>query len=385
MRSYQLERSRLDIGAPVEVGRAKGHFWFPTLHAVEGNEILCEMTVSADVAQGKWPAVLYLSRDGGASWERAREIESYGHQTVRIAPRKLLLLPYELWPLALGDRRNLKADGTIFTCGRDGAVSAEPTPVRFVDFPRDLADSHEGELCLLTSGNILPLNDGRLLATVYGQYAEDEELTLRVFAVSSEDGGFTWRYLSAVAGPEDVPDAAKKPRPSESNTVRLADGRLMCVYRVGSYLEYRKSYSADEGEAWTKPERMEGVWSVEPQLVRLENGLILLSGGRPGLLLWACADGEGREWERVNLGEHHNALVPDEAVRFSDVFCEAKETFDPYQSTSYTSLMAAGPDEALICYDRLANGWGGAPGPWGEADAVFCVRVRATRRGRERR
>lgn len=379
MTSYPLERSCVEVGTPVEVGRQKGHLWFPTLHPVEGQDILCEVTVAADVAQGKWPAALYLSRDGGASWDRVREIASYGHQTVRVAPRRLLLLPYELWPLSPGDRRDLKAEGTLLACGEDGAVSTESAPVRYLGFPEDLADYHEGELLLLTSGNILPLGDGRLFATVYGRFAGDEALALRVFAVTSGDGGFTWRYLSNVAGPEDVPDAPKKPRPSESNTVRLADGRLMCVYRVGSYLEYRKSYSGDEGRTWTKPERMDGVWSVEPQVLRLGNGLILLSGGRLGLFLWVCADGEGRAWERINLAEHHNALLSDPSVRFSDAFCEAKAQFDPYQGTSYTGMIPAGPDEALICYDRLANGWEGAPGPWGEADAVFCLRVRVMR------
>ena len=379
MRSYQLERSLLEIGAPVEVARAKGHFWFPKLHAVEGEEFLCGMTVSADVAQGKWPGALYRSGNGGASWTRVREIASYGHQTVRIAPRRLLLLPYELWPMSPGDRRSLKADGTILTCGRDGVVSVEPSPVRFLDFPNDLSDYHEGELFLLTNGNILQLNDGRIFTTVYGKFAGDEDLTLRIFTVVSEDRGFTWRYLSTVAGPEDVLETPKKPRPSESNTVRLVDGRLMCVYRVGSSLEFRKSYSADEGATWTKPERMDGVWSVEPQVVRLENGLILLSGGRPGLFLWVCADGDGVAWERINLGEHHNALQLDIELHYSTAFCEAKDSFDPYQSTSYTCMVPVGPEEVLICYDRLANGWNGAPGPWGEKDAVFCIRVKASR------
>jgi hypothetical protein len=379
VKSYSLERSRVEIGTPAEVGRQKGHFWFPTLHPVEGRDLLCVVTVAADVAQGQWPSALYLSRDGGGAWKRGREIPSYGHQSVRVGPRALLLLPYELWPLSPGDRRGLKADGTLLTCGEDGEVSAEATPVRYLDFPEDLADYHEGELMLLTNGNLLPLKDGRLFATVYGRFARDEAMALRVFAVTSGDGGFTWQYLSTVAGPEDVTDTPKAPRPSESNTVRLADGRLMCVYRVGSYLEYRKSYSRDEGKTWTRPERMDGAWSVEPQVLHLENGLILLSGGRLGLFLWVCADGEGKTWERINLAEHHNATVADSNVRFSDAFCEAEASFDPYQSTSYTGMVAAGPDEALICYDRLANGWEGAPGPWGAEDAVFCIRVRATR------
>jgi hypothetical protein len=282
-------------------------------------------------------------------------------------------MPYELWPITPDDKRNAVADGTIVTCDRDGTVEAEEVPVKYLDFPRDLAEYNEDELCLLTNGNILTLRDGRLFATVYGKFAGDEKYSN--LSVASKDGGLTWHFLSVVADWNDVPEATEGP--DESNTVRLRDGRLLCVYRVGGSADYYKSYSADDGATWTKPVQMKGVWSVEPQLQRLANGLILLSGGRPGLYLWVCSDGEGQRWERFNLAEHHNSLVPETSLHYNDRFCTGRETFQPYQSTSYTGMEVIGPDEVLISYDRLGNGWGGSPGPWGEADAVFTVRVRA--------
>ena len=371
-RDYELEGCRLTAGPPAQVGGARGHFWFSKLHLVEGRDVLCEVTLTEDKAQGQWPGVLYLSRDGGMSWNVAGQIESYGPASTPLGRRRLLLMPYELWPLSPGDRRNAAARGTIVTCGQDGAVATERTPVKFLAFPRDLADYHQGELCLFTNGNILPLRDGRLLTTLYGKFAGEEKY--RCFAAASEDGGLTWRYCSEVASWEDVPDAREGP--DESSTARLADGRLMCVYRVGGRQRYHKSYSADDGATWTGPEEMVGLWSVEPQLVRLENGLILLSGGRDGLFVWVCADGEGKRWARLNLAEHHNALVLDGSPRYSDSFCAA-EKVDPSQSTSYTGMVAVGPDEVLISYDRLANGWAGPPGPWSDEDMVFCVRLKA--------
>ena len=116
----------------------------------------------------------------------------------------------------------------------------------------------------------------------------------------------------------DVPAAlslARMPRPmraegpNESNTLRLDNGDLLCVYRVGSRWDFHKSISADEGQTWSSSVRMEGMASVQPRLARLGNGAIVLTGGRPGLFLWLCADGQGEEWERVNLGVHHNRLV----------------------------------------------------------------------------
>lgn len=363
----------LEVGVPVEVGRASGHFWFSTLHPIEGRDVLCEVVTSADTAQGEWPAVLYLSRDAGASWTKALTTDCYGAHSVRIGARRLLLMPYETWPASPGNRRSAAADGTIITCGQDGSVTAERSPVRFLDFPRDLEEYYRGEFRLLTNGNILPLSDGTLFTTLYGRFVGDEKESC--FAVTSDDGGFTWRFLSVAASYQDVPDATEGP--DESNTVVLPDGRLMCVYRVGSGTDqrYHKSYSADDGTTWTKPEKIENAWSVEPQLVRLDSGAILLSGGREGLFLWLCTDGAGDHWEPFNLAEHHNAALPDATMHYSSAFCEAKG-IEPAQSTSYTGMIHIGGNEALICYDRLANGWEPAPGPWGDESAVFCARIR---------
>ena len=114
--------------------------------------------------------------------------------------------------------------------------------------------------------------------------------------------------------------------------------------------------------------------SVQPRLARLGNDAIVLTGGRPGLFLWLCADGQGEEWERVNLGEHHNQLVEPNAG-FSDAFCSAQAGEDPAMSTSYTALMPWGADGLIVAYDRLANGWAGAPGPNGAVDRVFSLSV----------
>ena len=99
MKNYTFADCHLEVEAPVEVDRAPGHFWFSTLHPVEGQDILCEVIITADKAQGKWPAILYLSRDGGGSWSRVHDIDSYGPISTTIGPRKRLIMPYELWPL----------------------------------------------------------------------------------------------------------------------------------------------------------------------------------------------------------------------------------------------------------------------------------------------
>jgi hypothetical protein len=49
-----------------------------------------------------------------------------------------------------------------------------------------------------------------------------------------------------------------------------------------------------------------------------------------------------------------------------------------HETTSYTGMIAVGPDEVMICYDRLAHGWSGGPNEAGQLDTVFTVRVRIT-------
>jgi len=371
---YDLDDCKITIGIPVEVGRESGHFWFGKLHAFDESRILCDATKADDKAQGKWPSVLYFSQDGGRSWRKKRDFDVHTPVCVPLDRDRLLLIQMETRPIAPGDMRGAHTEGKIVTIGEDDELLIRGADVKFLGFPYDLADYHIGEIALFADGNILPLKDGRLLTAMYRMLRG--ETNYKAVALYSEDGGFTWRFLSEITGREDGPGAAKGS--NESNIVRLEDGRLLCISRVAGGAPYIKSLSSDEGITWTKPETMIEAWSVEPQLVRLANGLILLSGGRPGILLWVCADGQGERWQRINLAEHHNEFVPDTQMRFTELVTRIQKS-DEKQTTSYTSIAPVGPEEVLISYDRLANGWEGAPGPLGDADAVFTVRVRAER------
>jgi hypothetical protein len=211
---------------------------------------------------------------------------------------------------------------------------------------------------------------------VYGKFAGDERYS--ICAVTSEDHGVTWRFQAIVARADVAPDAREGP--NEAALARLPSGRLLCVFRVAGRQPFWMTTSADEGASWAAPSPMSGVWSVMPHLVALPSGLVLLSGGREGLFLWVAADGEGREWRRTDLAAHHNACVP-ESMRFAAGYVGGQATVSPAPSTSYTGLLPIGPDEVLVAYDRLANGWKGAPGPYGEHDMVFCARVRVQRTG----
>lgn len=54
---------------------------------------------------------------------------------------------------------------------------------------------------------------------------------------------------------------------------------------------------------------------------------------------------------------------------------KGSRSMDLAASTAYTSMLALDDETLLLTYDRLANGWAGPPGPLGDSDFVFAMRV----------
>lgn len=380
MTRHELNGAVVEMDAPVEIARGGGHLWFPVFHRLDERRILCEATVAEDRTQGEWPAAFFISDDGGASWSHRADMPCWGPASVPIEPGKLLLQPYELWPLSPGERRGARAEGTLVTCDAAGCPQWTRAPVTYHGFPRDIRmydnqKETQGQLFVGTGFNMLPLPGGRLLSSIHCKFEGDKRFSL--CAVVSDDHGSTWKFLSVVAGAGTAPEPTEGP--NEADIVRLDDGRLMCVFRVAMRRPFWMSTSADGGASWSPPVECPDIFSVKPQLLRLPDGTALLSGGREGVFLWVSRDG-GQEWQRVDLVAHHNAHVAP-ALRYPEGYPTGAAPFPVSPTTSYTSLLATGPDEVLLCYDRLANGWKAAPGPYGEENAIFCVRIRVRNAG----
>lgn len=358
----------LEVGTPYPVGRGRGHFWFPALHRLAPDGFVCLVADVPDVNEGAWHSRLMSSSDA-VRWRSGGET-SYGSASVA-TDDGLLVLPYEFWPA--GSARS--AFGPGFVLRRSGSACGSPEARRItVDgFPEDVAPLADGKMFLLSSGDdVVSLADGSLLHTLYGRLAGDRKY--RLFAVVSEDGGLSWRYRATVA--DGQPMRNVREGPSEAATVRLDDGSLLCIFRLdsGAGCSFGRRLSRDEGRTWQRLPPMRGKGSVKPQLVRLVDGTILLSGGRPGIFLWMCTDGMARRWRRIDLVAHHNRCLGKDAQ-----FPTPKpgDLESPAASTCYTSMRSIGPQEVLVAYELLGNGWGGSPGPNGEFDVVYCIRVRA--------
>jgi len=112
----------------------------------------------------------------------------------------------------------------------------------------------------------------------------------------------------------------------------------MCIYRLDSNLTYGQTWSSDEGKTWTEAVECKGPRSVEPSLVVLKNGTVVLSGGRPGIKLWINGDGTGKEWQEVDINKHRNQFL-------------LKNQKQNHSTTGYTEMVAIDDTHLLYVYD----------------------------------
>ena len=296
-----------------------------------------------------------ISKDDGRHWGRRYSLLMQ-HMTMMFvpkAPNSLLALPSEMFQATPGDATNYRGPSYLFEQGGDRMVMT-PDGVRVLDFPwpahlwpspqpRD--NWHVG---LFISGSALEVGN-RLLATA--DLLKEGENLWSVILLASEDGGYTWRYFSTIAGP-DLTHASQDgyEGPNEINMIRLADGDLMAVFRVGSGRKWnlQRAYSHDEGRSWTKPDVLPA-WSVSPELKRIENGTIVLATGRPGIHLWLSTDPRSTTWQDIDIVALHNHSVHDPHERILSF--ETKDS-TVWQTSSYTGLVEVSPNRLLLVYER---------------------------------
>lgn len=152
--------------------------------------------------------------------------------------------------------------------------------------------------------------DGKIWATTYLRIdLHDGNIICHAVFLISEGNGKTFKYHSRILynpDPAGDPLAAKREGFTEPDIGFMPDGSVICIMRTQDSNGNGPSYiarSTDGGFTWSKPRIFDelGVW---PQLLRLGNGVTLLSYGRPGFFLRATADPAGLEWgERIQILE----------------------------------------------------------------------------------
>ena len=164
----------------------------------------------------------------------------------------------------------------------------------------------------------LAIKNKDLYACVYPSYYEDSNGNLNPSAISfykSSDLGESW-ILKGVINYQTKKDLHSNANFNNDGFTEptfefLKDGSVLCVMRTseGNVAPMYKSYSYDYGENWTDPEPITPN-GVMPQLIRLDQNILVMASGRPGIQLRISCDGKGEEWtypiELIDYDEDKN-------------------------------------------------------------------------------
>jgi len=356
---------RLRLGEPVLVYQGVGHAWFPVIDRFPGGELMALWSMMPDVHVFSLLGGISHSADGGRTWTDPYDVGNWTSVRHALPDGTLRCVPYYIYPRPRGQARTFATH--LIAAHPGGRREIEPFGVQVVGLPQPVKIQHTGAAAFNFDGNVLE-RDGHWLTTLYGTWEGDEKATL-VLAASGDLGG-TWEYRATIASHTDVPDAPEGP--DEASLVELDSGDLLCVYRVGSGLpwRYHASRSGDGGRTWSQPRALDGPYSVEPCLQRLANGVLALSGGRPGLHLWLCTDGAGQAWQEFDVQAHHNRTCGNAAWHMAQ---------DGSQTTAYTELLEVAPNRLLMIYDRIPLGWDEVPLDSAERNMIFVVDITVQR------
>ena len=186
-------------------------------------------------------------------------------------------------------------------------------------------------------------SDGSIIAGIYpGLYLNEKDGVdpSGILFYRSTDKGRNWKIQGRIPYEPDLktdPNGDKRPAFgfTEPGFEILSDGTFLCVMRTtDSFVKNSPMYvsrSTDLGVTWTKPETFTRA-GVLPRLLQLDNGVIVLASGRPGVQLRFCTDGKGQKWT------DSFEMLPFKNEQEAAVSC------------GYTELLATGPDRFLLIY-----------------------------------
>ena len=340
-----------------------GFFQFPSLARWEDGTLAAGWSLAADsiVSYGTGQSGSALSRDGGKTWTHSAGDKGVTGLLLPNGDRIQVLTPKAIETSALSLPKPAGQTGDTYSKARQTLyrLSELPPEVQGVclsriakgqtqtvseratlDDPQALRYSLNDLFPIVWWGDLHVARDGSVVAGIYPGYRLRDDGSVDpkggVFFYRSADAGRSWRIQGRIPY---QPDLAADPRGKERMGFTepafeiLADGSFLCIARttdgIGNGPMYA-SRSQDMGRTWSRPEVMARS-GVLPRLLRLGNGVIVLSSGRPGVQLRFCADGGGTTWSEPF------ELLP---------YAHDKEQV----SCGYTSLLATGLDRFLIIY-----------------------------------
>ena len=209
-----------------------------------------------------------------------------------------------------------------------------------LDDPGALRYSDNDLFPVLWSGDMKLLPDNSIVTGKYPTFYESESGGVEPSGISfyrSTDNGMNWKIQGKIPYRPDLkvdPNGNKRDIfcYTEPTFEVLFDGTFLCVMRTTDANGNSPMYisrSLDQGVNWSPAEPFTPS-GVLPRLLQLENGVIVLASGRPGVQIRFSIDGKGEKW-----------TDPFEMLPFvnQDVI-----------SCGYTRFLVTGPDRFLFIY-----------------------------------
>lgn len=362
-RKHKLsDKVTVEIGAPavVAVSRVGEKRWgfhqFPALSRLPDGRIVCTFSKQKDaVASYGGAAPTYASRDGGATWTRAK-------------PEGLALIAPHVFVSELFDGEYLCVPATPAFDAQAQKI-ALPRPVgsfrayitnnayRLRDFPKAVRehfatlpafrwtpktkkwskaaveyDTRNMLLWARAEGPerfLLPRTwfERRLLKVgkelLYADYRANYLLAdgtvpkhRSTVLMVSKDNGRSFQRRATVAHDPTGKDLMGEPRLSLN-----ARGELVCVVRRTHHVQKPMAitYSKDGGRTWSTPRTLMK-FGVFPSMTLLDCGVMALSFGRPGVHLSFSPNGGGRTWtEPIAIRRGGSRRVTKETCGYTSI------------------------------------------------------------------
>ncbi len=378
---------QVDLSAPPSVvvegprgERRWGRYQFPTLQRLADGRLMVTVHTEADSATAYGtPKKVFVSGDNGHSWQedsaaanqpyglRLRNGEWLRIETPTAQPASSLTLPepagqfksyqseFKLYRL-----RDLPRDLKLIFFQRFAGGQWREETAELND-PEGLRYQVEGRFPRIWWGDLRAARDGSLLAVTYPSFLAAPPYHFMATAWRSADLGHTWQLRGRIPyqpDPTADPQSSSRDGFTEPAFEILPDGSLYAVLRttdghgLGPMYESR---SRDQGRTWTKPTVL-APYGVLPRLLKLENGILVLASGRPGVQLRFSLKGDATDWTTPW------DLLPADADK------------PQADSCGYPDLVALDRDSFLLVYS-----WFQKPDADGQPrKAILARRIRVT-------
>lgn len=353
----------VELQTPVVVAVASkpmewGHFQFPRIYRSAGGLLVAKWQMAEDdvSAYGKLNEGFRLSSDNGKTWNISDQPAPFGEGLLIPSTGEHIAIATPV-PLDINELQLPKPISTMMSYHRHFNIyrlSELPEVLQGVyldrwdkngvvsrihaglEDPGAARHSDDSLFPVVWWGDMKLLPNNTIVAGIYPMWYERETGGADLSGVSfyqSIDGGMNWKIKGKIPYRYDLtvdPNGNRRDALgfTEPGFEILSDGTFLCVLRTDGPMYI--SRSSDQGITWSHavPLTPNGVL---PRLLQLDNGVLVLSSGRPGVQIRFSIDGKGEKW-----------TDPFEMLPFNSP--------GDHFTCAYTQLLAIAPDRFLVIY-----------------------------------